>query len=39
MNLPTLLLTIPAESGSMFLAMFLITMMVAFPLRMEKRRK
>lgn len=39
MNLPTLLLTIPAESGSIFLTMFLITLTVAFPLRMEKRRK
>lgn len=39
MNLPTLLLTLPAESGSIFLMMFLMTLTIAFPLRMEKRRK
>ncbi len=39
MNLPTLLLTIPAETGSIFLTMFFITLTVAFPLRMETRRR
>lgn len=35
---PTLLLTLPAEPGNIFITVLLITLMVAFPLRMESRR-
>lgn len=35
---PTILLTIPAEAGSIFISVLLLTLTVAFPLRMEGRR-
>jgi hypothetical protein len=38
-SLPTVLLALPAETGGIFLTMLFITMTVAFPLRMERRRK
>ncbi|WP_281278153.1 hypothetical protein [Oleiharenicola lentus] len=39
LSLPAVLLTLPAETGGIFLTMLFITMTVAFPLRMERRRK